>query len=286
MERDDRYDGDPVARWRASRAPSAPREVALRPGLWLEEASTSFYGRLVAREEGMVVLEDVDGARRAVPDDAVFFDDAGPCVLVPPPSPEPGSARSASGSFVVPDARARVALPSRIFVEGRHDAELVERVWGHDLRVEGVAVELLDGADRLVEVLEAFGPGPDRRAGVLLDHVVVGSKESRIARDATGRHGADAVLVVGHPFVDVWEAVRPERLGLDAWPSIPHGVDWKRGVCEALGWPAEDPADIGAAWGRILDRVHDWRDLEPAFLARVEALIDFVTADPGASRPV
>ena len=30
--------------------------------------------------------------------------------------------------------RARVARASRIFVEGRHDAELVEKVWGDDLR--------------------------------------------------------------------------------------------------------------------------------------------------------
>ena len=46
--------------------------------------------------------------------------------------------RTASGSRAVAGTRARVARGSRIWVEGRHDAELVEHVWGDDLRVEGV----------------------------------------------------------------------------------------------------------------------------------------------------
>ncbi|WP_256090620.1 DUF3097 family protein, partial [Actinacidiphila rubida] len=58
-----------------------------------------------------------------------------------------GPLLSASGSIAVTDATARVARAGRIYVEGRHDAELVERVWGHDLRVEGVAVEFLEGVD-------------------------------------------------------------------------------------------------------------------------------------------
>ena len=93
-----------------------------------------------------------------------------------------------------------MARASRIFVEGRHDAELVERVWGDDLRLEGVVVELLDGVDRLPEVLAEFGPGATRRAGVLVDHLVPGSKERRMADRVASPH----VLVVGHPFVDVW----------------------------------------------------------------------------------
>ena len=40
-------------------------------------------------------------------------------------------------------AQARVARQSRIYVEGRHDAELVERIWGDDLRHVGVVVEHL-----------------------------------------------------------------------------------------------------------------------------------------------
>jgi hypothetical protein len=174
----------------------------------------------------------------------------------------------------VPQQRARVARESRLYVEGRHDAELIEKVWGADLRVEGVVVELLDGADNLSDALTDFEPAPGRRAGVLLDHLVAGSKESRIAAQVA----SPDVLVVGHPFVDVWQAVKPARLGLAAWPVIPREVEWKHGVCAALGWPHDDPAAVAAAWQRILDRVRGYGDLEPELLGRVELLIDFVTA--------
>ncbi len=187
-------------------------------------------------------------------------------------------ARTASGSVAVPGARARVARQNRIYVEGRHDAELVEKVWGDDLRLEGVVVEYLGGVDDLADHLRAFRPGPGRRVGVLVDHLVPGSKESRIAdgiaRSPLGGH----VRVVGHPFVDVWAAVKPDRLGLDRWPDIPHGADWKKGVCSYLGWPHRDQADIARAWRQILSKVGSYHDLDPALLGRVEELIDFVTA--------
>jgi hypothetical protein len=180
---------------------------------------------------------------------------------------------------VVEGARAKVARASRIFVEGRHDAELVEKVWGADLRIEGVVVELLEGVDRLPEVLADFGPGPSRRAGVLVDHLVPGSKESRVAtevaRSPIGRH----VLVVGHPFVDIWQAVKPARLGIKQWPTIPRNVEWKHGVCQSLGWPHRNQADIARAWKHILSKVGSYADLEPALLGRVEELIDFVTVE-------
>jgi hypothetical protein len=187
------------------------------------------------------------------------------------------SRRTASGSVAVPGAPARVARESRILVEGRHDAELVEKVWGDDLRLEGVVVEYLGGVDDLVEVLGEFRPGPARRAGVLVDHLVPGSKESRIADDVRRSPVGEHVLVVGHPFVDVWAGVKPERLGLRAWPEIPRDVKWKHGICEALGWPHADQADIARAWQQILSRVSSYADCEPALLGRVEELIDFVT---------
>ena len=187
--------------------------------------------------------------------------------------------RTASGSVAVHGARAKVARASRIFVEGRHDAELVEKVWGDDLRLEGVVVEYLGGVDDLAGHLRDFGPGPERRVGVLVDHLVPGSKESRIAdevaRSAVGPH----VLVVGHPFVDVWQAVKPDRIGLSAWPEIPRSVEWKAGICEHLGWPHATQADIARAWKHLLSRVSSYDDLEPALLGRVEELIDFVTAE-------
>src|SRR5690606_21726415 len=155
--------------------------------------------------------------------------------------------RTASGSVAVHGAKARVARQSRIFVEGRHDAELVEKVWGDDLRIEGVVVEFLGGVDDLAEHLRDFRPGPDRRVGVLVDHLVPGSKESRIAqavmRSDVGKH----VLIVGHPFIDVWQAVKPERLGIERWPDVPRSIEWKKGTCQLLGWPHRDQTDIARA---------------------------------------
>jgi len=176
---------------------------------------------------------------------------------------------------VGPAEPAKVALPSRIYVEGRHDAELVERVWGADLRHVGVVVEYLGGIDDLPAVVESFAPERGRRLGVLVDHLVPGTKESRIVERVSG----DYVLVTGHQYIDIWEAVRPGRLGLEAWPRIPKGQDWKRGVCAALGWPNRTQADVAAAWQRILGRVGSWRDLDQRLLTEVERLIDFVTTD-------
>ncbi len=105
-----------------------------------------------------------------------------------------------------------------------------------------------------------------------------GSKEARIAqgiaRSPVGKH----VLVVGHPFIDVWQAVKPERLGIAQWPVVPRGIDWKTGTCQQLGWPHRNQADIARAWKHILGRVTSFADLEPALLGRVEELIDFTTA--------
>jgi hypothetical protein len=151
-------------------------------------------------------------------------------------------------------------------------------VWGDDLRVEGVVVEMLDGVDNLADALADFGPTPDRRVGVLVDHLVPGSKEQRLADAALRTVPRGTVLVLGHPYVDVWQAVKAPRVGLEAWPVIERGTEWKRGILRELGWPAATVEDVGRAWQRILGQVRDYRDLDPALLGRVEELIDFVTA--------
>lgn len=274
---DDRYDFDPIAAMKPRRGPVKREQVPLQRGLVVEHSETEFCGAVVGAREGIVQLEDFGGKVRAFPLNDGFLIDGRPVSLVMPKR-APQRRITASGSLAVEQQRARVAMPSRIFVEGRHDAELVEQVWGDDLRVEGVVVELLDGADNLEQVLAEFGPGPGRRAGVLLDHLVAGSKETRIAERVARGAGGAHVLIVGHPFVDIWAAVKPERLGLSAWPKIPRSIEWKAGICRALGWPAEEPADIADAWSRIRARVRSYRDLEPSLLGRVEQLIDFVTA--------
>ncbi len=258
---------------------SAPRrQVTLARGLVVEHTETEWCGAVVGARDGLVHLEDFRGKVRAFALSDGFLVDGTPVTLALPQR-APQRQRTASGSFAVDQHRAKVAMPSRIFVEGKHDAELVEQVWGDDLRVEGVVVELLEGADNLEQVLAEFGPSPERRAGVLLDHLVAGSKETRIADQITRGPFGTSVLIVGHPFVDIWAAVKPERLGLVAWPEIPRTVEWKTGICRALGWPAEEPADLAEAWSRIRGRVRSFRDLEPSLVGRVEQLIDFVTVE-------
>jgi len=275
---DDRYGSDVLAGFRQQRGPAPIPTLAIEKGLVLEETGTGFVGAIVSYANGLIELEGRKGEVRTFSVQAGFMVDGATVRLV---KPTPGAApvlRSASGSVAVTDHTARVALPSRIFVEGRHDAELVEKVWGHDLRVEGVVVEYLEGIDDLEALLAAFGPGPGRKAGVLVDHLVPGSKESRIAEAVARGPFREHVLVVGHPFIDIWQAVKPQRLGIAAWPVIPRGTDWKHGICEALGLPHDDQADIARAWQRILGRVDSFADLEPELLGRVEQLIDFVTA--------
>ena len=269
----DPYGGDVLSGdWRARGKKVVPEVEAAKD--LVVELPDGFVGAVVKVEKGNVGLEDRHGRVRWFPLGRGFLIDGEAAVLVAPKAVAPqGRLLTASGSRAVAGQRARVARASRIYVEGRHDAELVEKVWGADLRVEGVVVEYLEGIDHLAEVLAERRPGPDARIGVLVDHLVPGSKESRIAAQVTGEH----VLVVGHPFIDVWQGVRPQRIGVSAWPVIPRGVDWKHGVCEALGWPHEDQADIAAAWQRILGTVRTYTDLEPSLLGRVEQLIDFVT---------
>ncbi|MEU9119537.1 DUF3097 domain-containing protein [Streptomyces sp. NPDC048506] len=268
-----RYSPDLTPPWKKQQpAPEVPAD----PDLVVEEVTTGFCGAVIRCEktaEGpTVTLEDRFGKHRVFPMVPRGFLLEGKVVTLVRPQGRPapsGPARTASGSLAVPGARARVARAGRIYVEGRHDAELVERVWGDDLRIEGVVVEYLEGIDDLPAIVRGFSPGPDARLGVLVDHLVPGSKESRIAAEVTGEH----VLVVGHPYIDVWEAVKASSVGIPAWPAVPHGQDWKTGVCRALGWPE----NTGAAWQRILSSVRSYRDLEPALLGRVEELIDFVT---------
>ena len=244
----------------------------------VEDAQTGYVGAVVRVEYGRMELEDRHGRRKPFPVGPGYLVDGKPVILTPPQRPTAEApTRTASGSVAVTGARARVARTGRIYVEGRHDAELVEQVWGDDLRVEGVVVEYLGGVDDLVGVVEEFRPGPQRRLGVLVDHLVPGSKESRLAEAVHRGPGGSDTLVVGHPFVDIWQAVKPARLGLSKWPVIPRGTEWKHGICQALGWPHADQADIAAAWRRIRGRVRDWTDLDAALIGRVEELIDFVT---------
>ena len=255
-------------------------QVAAERGLVVEDDAAEFCGAVVFCEKDAVTLEDRHGRRRVFPLRAPFLLEGKPVRLVrPAPDGRPGASgrpagRTASGSVAAPSSRAKVARASRIYVEGRHDAELVEKIWGDDLRDAGVVVEYLGGIDDLPAIVAGFSPGPVRRLGVLVDHLVDGSKETRIAAQVRSPH----VLIVGHPYIDVWAAVKPSVAGIPAWPHVPPGTPWKEGVLAAIGWPP----DTARAWQRILRAVTSFTDLEPEFLGRVEELIDFVTV-PGSA---
>jgi Protein of unknown function (DUF3097) len=254
-------------------------KVEAERGLVVEDSEGRFCGAVVGYEKGTVTLEDRHGKRRVFPlSPAAFLLEGQPVTLVPPaPAATSGPARTASGSVAAPTserARAKVARASRIYVEGKHDAELVEKVWGDDLRDIGVVVEYLEGIDDLPAIVRSFSPAPGRRLGVLVDHLVAGSKETRIAASVR----SPDVLITGHPFIDIWAAVRPSAVGISAWPDVPPGQPWKEGVLRAIGWPPGVPA----AWQRILRSVTSYADLEPGLLGRVEELIDFVTM-PGSA---
>jgi hypothetical protein len=253
--------------------------VEASPGLVVEDFEGRFCGAVVALDKDAVTLEDRFGKRRVFPIPGTFLLDGDRVTLVRPATPpDTARTRTASGSIAAPGQRAKVARASRIYVEGKHDAELVERIWGDDLRDVGVVVEYLEGVDDLPAIVAGFRPGPGRRLGVLVDHLVTGSKESRIAAAAVAAAPGD-VLVVGHPFIDIWAAVKPAAVGLREWPAVPKGQPWKEGVLRAIGWPHATPADVAAGWRRILGSVTTYTDLDPALLGRVEELIDFVTSE-------
>jgi hypothetical protein len=250
----------------------AYRSVAARLGLVVEHRASGVVGSIRSFTDTIVVLRDrhdVDRPLRNQP--GGFLVDGEPATLVPHRPAPAAPAVTASGSIAAAPRPARVARASRILVEGIHDAELVEKVWGDDLRELGVVVERLDGMDDLRDVVRDLAPGPGRRLGVLLDHLVDGSKETRAADEVRHPH----VLVTGTPFVDVWAAVRPAAVGIDAWPDVPRGVPWKAGVLDALGVAAHP----GEFWKQLLGSVRTYADLDPALVGAVEHLIDFVTED-------
>lgn len=273
----DPYRGQDIfggARGHSRRAAMVAPEVPADDGLVVEVPADGFVGAVVGVEKStsgdLVKLEDRHGRTRLFAMRPRGFMIDGTTVTLVRPAPKQRDRRldrSASGSRRVADVEAKVALPSRIWVEGIHDAAIVERVWGHDLRVEGVVVEHIEGLDNLAGRLAEFGPGPRRRVGVLADHLVEGSKETRMTQQV-GPH----VLVTGHPYIDVWQAVKPEAVGIRAWPEVPYGEDWKTGVCERLGWG--DPRD---GWRRVYGAVNSFRDLEHHLIGAVETLVDFVT---------
>ncbi|MBA4506170.1 DUF3097 domain-containing protein [Corynebacterium sanguinis] len=271
MTRNDPYGSDILKGHARRRKPAYP-EVQAEPGIVVEVVGSDFVGAVIAfdrtHDGDFVRLEDRRGTQRLFKMLPGAFEVEGRRVtLTRAVAEQQAPAVSNSGSRRVEGVRAKVAMPSRIWVEGIHDAAIVEKVWGHDLRVEGVVVEYLEGLDNLAARLEEFQPGPGRRIGVLADHLVEGSKETRLVENV----GPD-VLVTGHPYIDIWAAVKPASVRIREWPQVPYGEDWKQGVCRRLGW-----GDTSEGWHRVYSAVNTYKDLNYTLIGAVERLVDFVT---------
>ncbi len=253
---------------------SGPRyaTVEVRPGMVVEDAASGFCGDVVSiTGEGVTLRDRRGGLRNFRYKQGGFRIDGRLVTLVRPAPAAPTAAARTTNSGSVAAAggsRARVARASRIWVEGRHDAELLEHVWGDDLRDLGIVVEPMHGIDDLVASVAEFAPSRERRLGILVDHLVTGSKEERLAQEV--RRAYREVLVTGHPFIDVWEGVWPRLVGLESWPQVPRSIPWKDGICAALG------ADPVRFWPQLRAKVRTFADLRPELVGAVEQLIDFV----------
>jgi hypothetical protein len=83
------------------------------------------------------------------------------------------------------------------------------------------------------------------------------------------------VLILGHPYVDIWQAIKSTTIGISQWPQVPRGQPWKEGVIESLGLDI----DPGRFWMKVLESVSSYKDVETPLVNAVEQLIDFVTVD-------
>jgi Protein of unknown function (DUF3097) len=247
--------------------------VAAKIGMRAIHRGSRFLGEIVRVMPDGVVIRGASSDERAfrfMP--GAFMVDAKAVTLFQP-RPKPSELPpviTASGSVKAPQQRAKVARASRLWVEGIHDAALVEKVWGDDLREAAIVVERLDGIDDLSTVVEDFGPDESARLGVLVDHLIPGSKEWHITERVRGPY----VAIAGTPYVDVWQAVRPGVIGIKAWPVIPRNEEWKAGICKRLG--GGEPPDF---WRKLLASVRTYADLEPSFVGAVESLLDFLLVE-------
>jgi len=252
---------------RAPQYPSAPARL----GDVVEDRASGFCGSIIRITAEAVTLRDRWNATREFRyKQGGFSIDGRPVTLVRESPAAPKQRLTNSGAVAGPRQRAQVAKAGRIWVEGRHDAELLQHVWGDELAELAIVVEPMHGIDHLVEMVAEFQPAPQRRLGILVDHLIPGSKEERITRQVAGPN----VLVTGHPFVDVWAGVRPQLLNLSEWPDVPRSVEWKQGMCDALG------VSLDEFWPKLRNRLRTFADLRPELAGAVEQLIDFVAPPP------
>ena len=226
-------------RRRGSSASGRSRRSPPSAGTVVEDPASGFCGAVVRVDVREVTLEDRHGRHRVFPlRPAAFLVDGRPATLVVPPR-----GRGGAGGLGVGVGEGRE--PDRAHGPGEPDLGR-----GHPRR--GARRDACGGTTCGWRVWSssrctAWTTSPPwsrssvrRRTGGWGSSSTTsceGSKETRAAHAVAGPD----VLVTGHPFVDVWQAVKPSVVGIRAWPAVPRGTDWKTGVCAALRWG--DPAD-------------------------------------------
>lgn len=143
--------------WSARRLRGDTPAVGADIALVVEDSGSGFCGAVLGCDKDSVRLQDRHGRERVFSlRTGAFLLDGSPVTLVRPQA-RVGAAprRTASGSIAVRGQRARVARAS--------------------------------GIDDLPAVVRTFQPAPQRRLGCSVDHLVPGSKESRIVESAETR---------------------------------------------------------------------------------------------------
>ena len=218
------------------------------------------------------------------------------CTKEASPVANASSTMKMSGSMAVAGAKARTARAARIVVEGVHDAELVERVWGDDLRIEGVVVERtsIDSAGSAVGTGETFTLPAQLIVrsvgyrGTPIDDVPFDSRRNVIPNDE-GRVLPDTGVPIKGLYVAGWikrgpsgiigtnkkdAAATVASLLLDLSEEEPKGGDGitallaDRGIVpiDVAGWQRIDAAEqaLGAANGRDRTTIHTTEALQAA----------------------
>ncbi len=232
------------------RAPSYP-DVVVEMGMLVEDRSSHFTGDVVRwSAEGVTLQDRHDYIRHFGWKPGGFLIEGRPVTLVRPTAGRAATQRITASGSIAGDGRAKVARASRIWVEGKHDAELLEHVWGDDLRELGIVVEPLHGADDLAVAVAEFGPSAERRLGVLLDH------SSRVEGDPDRRRPSSDPNVLDHRA--------PVRRCVGRHPTQGRSSCEKREACERL---------LDDIFGGVT-RVHEpsGRDAEPVEVLAVQPI--------------
>ena len=281
-----RYAKDVLAQGWQQQAKKVVPEIALERGMVLEDATTGFCGAVTRWENGLVVLEGRDDKRRSFPIGHGLLLEGKPVAVTVPP-------RRPAGCGGWRDHRAgrrRARSPVRPSGPRWHcPAGSTSRVgttpsWSRRSGATTCATSAWwssswTASTTSLTIVAEFRPERGRRLGVLADHLVPGSKESRIAAGvAKGPYGA-YVLVAGHPFIDIWQAVKPADWGCRRGPTCRAAPTSSTAPARRwVGRTATKPTS-GAPGSGSWPTSTSWSDLERGLLTPVEQLIDFVTQD-------